>query len=511
MNQIRNGAHVMAGVIVSFVVTAQQGGVVVPPRCGNQDTLFGSTKLSLKTTADDVRRVITEDLDNDGDSDVLAASCGDGTVSWFDNEGGSPVAFTEIQVTTTDDCPTAVLTADIDGDDITDVLVGSSNGLAFYKFNNEFPFEFDRNVITTDDSILEQLVDFDLDGDPDIIFRRWETSEIGWFENVGRLANSTNFTFVEHLVDHNQVNPAAVRAADVDNDGDLDLIATSRTDDRAVWHENLGDGIFRGRAIGTLRDGPASVEGVDFDGDLDIDCVMFATGENTIYFYENDGGSPPRWTEHPIISSSRDLRNLVITDVDNDGRLDFVTTDEVFYRSGSYYYADLSIVWYENTGALNFLRHDIDFIQINNGNWGSSAADINQFGFVAVGDLDGDGIIDVAATFRLNSLVRWYPSQCIPFTGPTVVPTTSPSGVPTVVPFPVPTTVEPTPLPTATKSPSTETPEPSVIPTPAPTNLPNCQDSAVDDTLGFCQTLAQACIAFDTFCDNFHADYTVRR
>ena len=212
-------------------------------------------------------QVVTVDLDNDGDDDILAVSCGDDTISFFANEGSLPVVFTEVRISTGDDCPTTILTGDMDNDGILDVITLSTPDLSWYKFNGEYPYDFEKNIITQGDLVGEdlQIIDFDLDGDSDIVFRRGDLDRIGWLENLGPDGNAT-INFATHLIQHTQENPQVVRAVDLDGDGDYDLVATSYDDDVTAWYENLGDGTFRSRTI-AIRNGPTALEVADLDGD----------------------------------------------------------------------------------------------------------------------------------------------------------------------------------------------------------------------------------------------------
>ena len=56
------------------------------------------TKHTISTSAYGAYVVYTADLDGDGDMDVLSASGGDNTISWYENDGSE--SFTEHAITT---------------------------------------------------------------------------------------------------------------------------------------------------------------------------------------------------------------------------------------------------------------------------------------------------------------------------------------------------------------------------------------------------------------------------
>ena len=62
-------------------------------------------RRQITTAAPGARAVYAVDLDDDGDVDLLSASCDDDTVSWYENEAS---AFTKHDITTGATCAAAV-------------------------------------------------------------------------------------------------------------------------------------------------------------------------------------------------------------------------------------------------------------------------------------------------------------------------------------------------------------------------------------------------------------------
>ena len=90
-------------------------------------------------------------------------------------------------------------------------------------------------------------------------------------------------------------------AADLDADGDLDVLSGS-ADDRIVWYQNLdGTGSFGSqRVISTEADGARSVFAADVDGDVDALSASLYTDE--IAWYENRGGPRAATADRPVSS-----------------------------------------------------------------------------------------------------------------------------------------------------------------------------------------------------------------
>ena len=93
----------------------------------------------------------------------------------------------------------------------------------------------------------------------------------------------------------------SVFAADVDGDGDVDVLSASGYDDEIAWYENEeGDGTsWTARTIASAADGARSVFAADVDGDGDIDVLSASSGDDEIAWYENVLGDGMSWTRTP--------------------------------------------------------------------------------------------------------------------------------------------------------------------------------------------------------------------
>ena len=163
-----------------------------------------------------------------------------------------------------------------------------------------------------------------------------------------------------------------VYVADIDGDGDLDIVSASIEDDTIAWYENNGaeDPIFNKSVISTSADGAEDVHVADMDGDGDLDIVSASREDDTIAWYENNGAADPTFTTANIATSADGAQRVFIADLDKDGDLDIV--------SGSAF--DNTIAWYKNDGAAD-------------PTWTANNIDTNAEGAhdVYVADMDGDG------------------------------------------------------------------------------------------------------------------------
>ena len=86
-----------------------------------------------------------------------------------------------------------------------------------------------------------------------------------------------------------------VDLADIDGDGDMDVISAVHYGDTVTWYENDGnaDPTWTAVDISTSQDQPIKVHVADMDGDGDLDIVAASTLDYTITWYENDGSADP--------------------------------------------------------------------------------------------------------------------------------------------------------------------------------------------------------------------------
>ena len=135
----------------------------------------------------------------------------------------------------------------------------------------------------------------------------------------------------------------SVFAADVDGDGDTDVLSASESDDKIAWYETDGAAPpgFTERVISTAANGARSVFAADVDGDGDTDVLSASTNDDKIAWYENDGASPPGFVERVISTAANVAVSVFATDVDGDEDTDVLSASS----------ADDEIAWYQNNGA----------------------------------------------------------------------------------------------------------------------------------------------------------------
>jgi hypothetical protein len=261
---------------------------------------------------------------------------------WYENDG-TGTSWTRHVITTAALTVRAVQVADVDGDLDLDVLAASESSGQVIWYENRFgdgTAWLAREIGVLGIALSVFGADMDDDGDIDVIAADSGDDTVVWYENVNGVGTLWDAGVVTVAAD----GAHSVAAADIDDDGDLDVLSASFHELRVAWHENL-DGTGAGwseHAINTGGGAFISVAAADMDQDGDLDAVSssFAAVKGPgstvqVTWYENASGDGLVWTEYPIISAPGKTRQALMADIDGDCDLDIVscsdTSDQVYW------------------------------------------------------------------------------------------------------------------------------------------------------------------------------------
>ncbi|MEY3022487.1 MAG: hypothetical protein RIS86_1685 [Planctomycetota bacterium] len=196
-------------------------------------------------------------------------------------------------------------------------------------------------------------------------------------------------------------DPQWIALADFDGDGDLDVATTAYISAECEIHFNDGTGavsrvsrVGLGRFLGGYAY-PRMVHAADLDGDGDADLVINEVGGSRVAVLRNETGAAGagrfvRATEYraPLIGDERPgISSLVVADVDGDGDLDAVVP--ALLLNGAQ-----KTVAFINDGTGRFVDRLV-----------GDGAPLGYAFSLALADLDGDGDLDAATGAALPGLV----------------------------------------------------------------------------------------------------------
>jgi hypothetical protein len=221
-----------------------------------------------------------------------------------------------------------------------------------------------------------------VNGDGDLDAISGEFTRIAWHENL----NGNGCCWTENQVSNFGDSPGSVFGADVDGDGDLDVV-TGEDFNRIAWHENTaGDGsAWTAHTISTSALNVTSVFATDVDGDGDVDALSASWNDNRITWYENTAGDGSAWSVHTISTSALAATSVFAADVDGDGDLDALSASQ----------DDDKIAWYEQRASTDPLDSDTDDDGLLDGFEVANGFDPQLGGEQAL-DPDADGLDNLA-------------------------------------------------------------------------------------------------------------------
>jgi len=186
-------------------------------------------------------------------------------------------------------------------------------------------------------------------------------------------------------------NPVHAAMVDLDKDGRQDLLIADagffmpedHVKGAVVWLRNKGDGTFEKRVLAEKLPRVSDVEAADLDGDGDLDLVVAVTGlyaRGGVLRLEN---RTTDWTQPQFVPTMLDERagalQVPLADLDGDGRVDIVAL------FGQQHEAVVALL---NRGEGRFEPQTI--FSAPTPAWGATG--------IQLVDLDGDGDLDVLAT-----------------------------------------------------------------------------------------------------------------
>lgn len=379
---------------------------------GTDDPFAGVIGVALNSDLDLSFSIAIGDIDCDGDLDVLTGNTGlftqGGKNRLYLNNGSSQPFLGVEGINFTEDLQHTVALAlgDLDGDGDLDAIAGNRNQVNRMYLNPASPNPY-NGVAGIDINPATRATysivfgDVDRDGDPDMITGNNQSStgnqpnRLHLNQGPPNYLAGVNGVEITNDMDITQ----EVLLGDIDDDGDLDLIAANFVQRSKLYLNNGTSDPFAG-AMGQVITGPearnttsAALGDMNGDGRLDV-LIGIARRENQLFL--NNGSTTPFQGVTPfglVVEGASNTFSVAVGDVDRDGDLDIV--------DGIVQSAKQLLL---NNGTSN------PFLGVVGSAVGPSLFEEVSYE-VAFGDMDGDGDLDLVTADQSLSLPYSHPSH----------------------------------------------------------------------------------------------------
>lgn len=193
---------------------------------------------------------------------------------------------------------------------------------------------------------------------------------------------------VKHFIVNSYELPSCVTPCDIDGDGVEDVLSSSQGSGEICWWKNLnGTGNSWSKKTVQLDIYGGQVLAADVNGDSFLDVVAACVSEDKLCWWENINGTGIDWAEHNIVLDFNHAISIQCVDMDFDGDMDIVGAA----------HASMELTVFENDGGqgTSWATHSV-----MNGSYRPNN--------ISIGDMNGDGAIDIAMTAMNDSAIVWY-------------------------------------------------------------------------------------------------------
>jgi len=292
---------------------------------------------------------------------------------------------------TTGTNPQSVSIGDLDGDGKADLAVTNyiSNTVSVFRNTgsaSSISYAAKVDFTTGSNPRSVSIGDLDGDGKADLAVANWSSPTVSIFRNtsvaIGNISYAAKVDFTSGT------GPISVSIGDLDGDGKADLaVANHNSGILSVFRNtgSVGSISYAAKVDFTTTSGPHSVSIGDLDGDGKVDLAVANNSSNTVSVFRNTGSvGNISYAAKVDFTTGTQPYSVSIGDLDGDGKADLAVAN---YNSNT-----VSVL--RNTSSVGSISYAV---KIDLATAGPTS--------VTMGDLDGDGKVDLAvANYSSNTV-----------------------------------------------------------------------------------------------------------
>jgi|GEM_PF-6377516 len=351
------------------------GNQAVAVYSGSGDATFTEATL-LALSGAEANQITFDDLNADGNNDLVVLTNRRSIAIGMARGDGT---FDDLVFYRAGQSPEFIVTGDVDGDGDIDLAISDGTNAdagTLQILRNRGDGTFAAQIDLRVEGFFSSVTTFDANGDGLLDLAVSEKFDNTLEVLIGK--GDGQFDIESRLVFGVGERPSSVAAIDLDRNGDSDLVVANNESQTISILNSQGDGTFVSRTDYPLKNSSLAIDAADLNDDGNLDLVAVSNGGSTIEVSLGDGTLDYRGFRE--FSASAGLSDIQLADVTEDGVIDAVLAS----RNGSVFVVP----------------------GLGNGTFGEpSAFDAGAAEAVEVADLNDDGVLDIVTLSPRNNNV----------------------------------------------------------------------------------------------------------